>query len=466
MTQTCTSCGKKFPSNVSFDRHGIKCSKKQRRLPVPNPQSQYTEGSSSHAHQCAQVEPPDMGDDGPTEEPLMSRLVQSGCAVHIPHRLLDYVPHRDMSLAHVPPPAPTPPKCDDCYATPTVDETPTAEQRLHPLQTEANKLGVFRHYIHALSWHPKNEQRLDLVCDSSSIAVLLPPVNIEAIHEISHTTTNPFKPFPNFSTTAYMAAYFSESDTKSEQHATTLAAVMLHPRFKLEELRGFNAHMENVHLDKYLLDGTHPFQIQNGWQVAIVNVCLPLEGRLFESEVDMPTLPISGLYHHQITDIVRSVCVSKAAELFHFVPFTLHWSPNPDIPHKHERVYTNTYMSDSMIQAQVEVDNLPHQEGETREHVVLRLMLASDSAQLTSFGTASVWPIYMMFANQPKQERVQPSCHAVHHLAYVPSVSALVGSYGYSTNRYYSSVRTSPVNTSKSWAWHRHLLLKLTASAS
>src|ERR1700735_2799128 len=63
MTQTCASCGKKFPSNVSLDRHGIKCSKKRRRSPVPNPRSQYTEGSSSHAHQRARVEPPDMGDD-------------------------------------------------------------------------------------------------------------------------------------------------------------------------------------------------------------------------------------------------------------------------------------------------------------------------------------------------------------------------------------------------------------------
>ena len=32
---------------------------------------------------------------------------------------------------------------------------------------EANKLGAFRRYTHALSWLPKNEQRLDLACDSS-----------------------------------------------------------------------------------------------------------------------------------------------------------------------------------------------------------------------------------------------------------------------------------------------------------
>ena len=230
-----------------------------------------------------------------------------------------------------------------------------------------------------------------------------PPVNIDAIHEISRTTSDPYEPFPNFSTAVYMAAYFSEKDTKSEQHATSLVATMQDPRFKVEELRGFNAHTENVRLDKYLMDRTHPFQIQNGWQAATVHVRLPLEDRLFKSEYDAPTLPVSGLYHRQITDIVRSMCATKAAESFHFAPFTMHWSPDPGAPHEHEWVYADTYMSDSMVQAQEEVDNLPHPEGDTRERVVLGLMLASDSAQLTSFGSASVWPIYMMFANQPKQ---------------------------------------------------------------
>ena len=224
---------------------------------------------------------------------------------------------------------------------------------------------------------------------------------------------------------------------------------MQHPRFKLEDLGGFNTHAENVHLDKYLLDGSHPFQVHNGWQAATVHICLPLEGTLLESEDDAPTLAISGLYHRQITDIIRAVCASKAAESFHFAPFTMHWSPDLNIPHEHERVYADTYMSDSMIQAQLKVDNLPRPEGDIKERVVLGLMLASDLAQLTSFGSASVWPIYMMFANQPKQESVRPSCHAVHHLAYVPSVSTLLSSYGYSTNRYYSSVQTSPVDTNR-----------------
>ena len=125
-----------------------------------------------------------------------------------------------------------------------------------------------------------------------------------------------------------MAAYFSDTGTKSEQHAMTLAAALQDQRFKLDKLKGFNAHVENVCLDKYLTDGTHPFQVQDGWQAATVYVCLPLEGRLFESEDNAPTLAICGLYHRQITDIVTSVCTSKAVKSFHFVPFTLHWSLN------------------------------------------------------------------------------------------------------------------------------------------
>jgi hypothetical protein len=107
----------------------------------------------------------------------------------------------------------------------------------------------------------------------------------------------------------------------------------------------------------------------------------------------------------------------------------MHWSPNPLNPDRNKQIYSDTYMSEVMIQAQAEVDNLPLLEGDTKECVVQGLMLASDCTQLTNFGSASVWPIYMMFANQPKEERVRPSCHTVHHLAYAPSVSLCQSTY-------------------------------------
>ena len=81
------------------------------------------------------------------------------------------------------------------------------------------------------------------------------------------------------------------------------------------------------------------------------------------------------------------------------------------------------YSADATIQAQAKVNSLPRPHSDTTERIALRLMLSSDSSQLTNFGSASVWPIYLMFANQSKQDRTKPSCHAVHHLVYIPLVS-------------------------------------------
>jgi hypothetical protein len=335
------------------------------------------------------------------------------------------VPHGDMSLAHVPPRASTPPERDDRSVTPTLDEIPPEDLQPHPFQSETNKLGVFRRYTHAPSWHPKIEERLDLVCESPSVDIRT-PVNSDAIHEISRNGSEAFEPFPNISVALFMAAYFSGMDTKSEAHATSLSRATQHPKFQWDHMANFDAHTENTRLDEYLKHGNHPFQIKNDWKEATIYIHLPVEGKSFTSEDAAPIFPIHHLYHRRITDIVRSVCASTTTASFHFTPFSMHWTPDQDNPLKHERVYADTYMSDSMIDAQTEINALPREEGDTKERVVLGLMLASDSAQLTSFGTASVWPIYLMFANQPKQERVRPTCHAVHHLAYVPSVSSIV----------------------------------------
>ncbi|KAH9162305.1 hypothetical protein EDB89DRAFT_2079835 [Lactarius sanguifluus] len=338
----------------------------------------------------------------PPSPPPPIRSVRSGHVVRIPHRLIDYVPHGDMSLAHVPPQAPTPPERDDRTSSPTLAATPPPDTRPHPFQTQPNKLGVFRRYTHSPRWHPKDEERLDLVCDFPFSDTPPPPVTPETIHEISYNTPEPYTPFTSYSAAVFMAAYFSGSDTKSEEHANMVAAAMEDPRFLKP----------------------HPFRTQDGWHEATVNIRLPVEGRRFSSEDDAPTLTIPNLFHRRITDIIRSVCASEKAQSFHFLPYTMHWAPDPNNPDKIERVYGETYSSDAMIQAQLDVDSLPRPEGDTTERVALGLMLASDSSQLTNFGSALVWPVYLMFANQSKQEQVRPSCHAVHHLAYVPSIGA------------------------------------------
>ena len=106
-----------------------------------------------------------------------------------------------------------------------------ADPQPHPLQTTANKLGMFRRYTHIPSWNLKNNERLDLVHDSPSVDT--PPLlNENAIHEILPPKSESFTPFANFSTAMYMATYFSGMDMKSEAHVTSLAKVTQHPKFQ------------------------------------------------------------------------------------------------------------------------------------------------------------------------------------------------------------------------------------------
>ena len=122
-----------------------------------------------------------------------------------------------------------------------------------------------------------------------------------------------------------MATYFSRMDTKSEEHTTMVAKTMQDSRFSTKEMTGFNAHIENVCLDKYLKGDTHPFQEGEGWHKSTVHIRLPVEGEPVTSEA----LPIGGVFHRWITDIVRTVCGSKSANTFHFMPYTMHWHSDP-----------------------------------------------------------------------------------------------------------------------------------------
>jgi hypothetical protein len=50
----------------------------------------------------------------------------------------------------------------------------------------------------------------------------------------------------------------------------------------------------------------------------------------------------------------------------------------------------------------------------------MALMFWSDATHLAAFGTAKMWPIYMLFGNLSKYVRCQPTSGATKHLAYIP----------------------------------------------
>ena len=89
------------------------------------------------------------------------------------------------------------------------------------------------------------------------------------------------------------------------------------------------------------------------------------------------------------------------------------------------RTYTNIYNSNPMLKEDARIRALGQGTGDdpNTEVAMLAILLWSDSMHLTSVGTASLWPVYMYLGNLLKYVHRRPNAHAVHHLAYIPSVS-------------------------------------------
>jgi hypothetical protein len=97
---------------------------------------------------------------------------------------------------------------------------------------------------------------------------------------------------------------------------------------------------------------------------------------------------------------------------------------NPDTGEE-TRIFDEVYTSEAFELAHDQLQKQQPEAGCKLERVIAGLMFWSDSTHLTNFGTASVWPVYMYFANLSKYVWVKPTSGACHHIAYIPSVCQL-----------------------------------------
>ena len=87
------------------------------------------------------------------------------------------------------------------------------------------------------------------------------------------------------------------------------------------------------------------------------------------------------------------------------------------------RVYGEAYSSSIAVKLYKEVKAIPAPADQPKvETAIILLMLGSDATHLASFGTASLWPLYVFFGNMSKYETGKPSEPAASHLAYLPKV--------------------------------------------
>jgi hypothetical protein len=196
--------------------------------------------------------------------------------------------------------------------------------------------------------------------------------------------------------------------------------VILAEDFNLEDLRNFSIAQEMARLDTH---GTtdSPFSVRDGWKEGSVKIRVPNSKSRYASESAAPEFQVSGIYYRPFLEVIKAAFHRPDVQGYHWVPFKWHHQS----PEGEERVYSDIYNSDAMLEEDAKIQALPRnpEDGPDTEVVMGAILLWSDSTHLTSFGSASLWPIYLFFGNVSKYTRGKPSALAAHHLAYVPSVS-------------------------------------------
>jgi hypothetical protein len=220
-----------------------------------------------------------------------------------------------------------------------------------------------------------------------------------------------------------MIRMWTGSGLKSVGELGRLVAFLKSDEFQKEDLRSFDVKKETRVLDKSLEpDNADPLTARDGWKEVSVDIRVP-DGKRHAEESDNPLFSVPGLHFRPLVEVIREALKDSSSRTFHFTPFKQYFQRTPESPP--QRVLDELYSSDAFIAEHAKVQQQPAEPECNLERVVLGLMFWSDSTHLASFGTASLWPLYLYFGNQSKWLRGKPRSGCCHHVAYIPKVGGL-----------------------------------------
>jgi hypothetical protein len=202
------------------------------------------------------------------------------------------------------------------------------------------------------------------------------------------------------------------SCAKSNEEINRLVRdVLRHPDFRLDDLEHFNAARENRKADA---TEENPLFLLS-FTCANISIDVPSGSKHSSPR----SFSIPGLYYRKITCLIQEAFESPISRHFHLSPFNL-YRKHPD-GEANERVYSELYDSDVFYDEHDNVQRAPSDDQTCkREKVVAALMFWSDATHLATFGTAKMWPVYLLFGNLSKYIRLKPNSGATKHLAYIP----------------------------------------------
>jgi hypothetical protein len=291
-----------------------------------------------------------------------------------------------------------------------------------PIKSDLNKFGLYRLYPEIPSSVPNQDISLDSVCDAPGLSVSdhnpEPGGWLSGLGSLFSgvTSKNLFAPFENSTIFRLINWHYGCANSKSMTDLDALVKdVIMDENFDKNHLQSFSAAREFKCLDDFV-EGPGP-QARDGWNEASVFIRLPAERVKHSSESDAPLFEVPGIFYRRLIEVVKSVFESETAKSFQLTPFCLFWKRSDD--HPEERIYTDVYNSDAMVDEHDRIKSSPPNPEYRLETIIAAIMVWSDSTHLANFGTALLWPIYAFFGNQSKYTRGKPTSIAAHHIAYI-----------------------------------------------
>ncbi|KAK7444353.1 hypothetical protein VKT23_015366 [Stygiomarasmius scandens] len=326
-----------------------------------------------------------------------------------------------------------------------IDDVESPKPYTFYYQTDPDEFGVFKVFESSIpSVDPDENVGVDEIADAptfmSNVGVDESArsysscfgVHLDEANEEDGSTAEGWAPFLSKSVFRLMDWFYRFPKNSLSALDSLVKDVILHEDFKQSDFVGFRANAEVKKLDKYLgQDGDfeededpnlppNPTAIRDGWYCTSVTIPLPHARSTFASEEAAPKLTVDGVYYRKPLEVIKEALQDPSSADFHLQGHKLLWKRSEDRPV--QRLYSEAYTSDRMLEMEREVRSGPTLPGPQVETVVLPIKLYSDSTVLSIIGNISLWPIYMFFGSLSKYVSLKPSAFGESHIAYIPSL--------------------------------------------
>jgi Plavaka transposase len=289
--------------------------------------------------------------------------------------------------------------------------------------TPRNIFGLFRKYCSEKPPSHDPEEHIDLHGLSDDIPTIATPTSSQPSRNGA-----PFYPYPNESSFQLGEWYWNNGVQKSRESFNSLVAIVGNPQFRPEDVHNTNWKMVDATLAANDFDGEMGLNDDGwmdekdadaGWRRTPVSISVPFHNRA--KQPGPQNLLVGDLYHRPLVSIIREKLANvQDMQHFHLEPFELFWRPSTAA--SSVRVHGELYTSPEFVEAHRELQNSHREPGCNLPRVVVALMFWSDATQLTSYGTAQLWPCYLCFGNESKYRRCKPTHHLCNHIAYFQAV--------------------------------------------